>query len=166
MRRFCATLLILASATQLTLAATGEKQEEFKRLIGKWNCTAKTVDSPDKKGYTYEATYEVKPLLGGKGVMEDYKEKANKDHKSPYSTNGIWGYDSTLGKFTGYNIDNNGGTSIRTSTGWAADTWTWEVGDGLRFVSNEKGGKSLTMAVDVKGKNGQWSNVNNLTCRK
>lgn len=161
-----AIAIVIALASQISVAATGDKQEEFKRFVGKWNCMAKTADSADKKGYTYEATFEVKSLLGGKAVMEDYKEKANKDHKSPYSTNGVWGYDSNMGKFTGYNVDNSGGISTRTSTGWTADTWTWDIGDGLKFVFNEKGGKNLSIGVEVKGKDGKWANVNNLTCKK
>lgn len=144
----------------------GDKQEEFRRFLGKWNCNAKLAEINGKKGHGYEATLEIKTVLGGKAVMEDYKEKANKEHKTPYSTEGIWGYDSGLGKFTGYNVDGSGTPTVRSSAGWVGDVWTWEVGDGVKFIFTEKLGKTLALEVEVKTKNGQWSNVNKLNCKK
>lgn len=165
MKGFTKSLIALAMlvAGSNAVASTGGKHDELKRFVGKWNCNAKTAD-----GKTWEATFEFKSLLGGKAVMENYSEKASKDHpaKDLFSTNGIWGFDANSGKFTGYNVAGDGSVNTRTSSGWTGDIWTWEVGDGLKFNFTEKGGKELTCGVDVKGKDGTWANVNNLTCKK
>ncbi len=142
--------------------AMADNHADLKRFVGNWKCQAKTVGA---QSYTYDAEFNVTELLGGQAFMEDYKEAANEKHAAPYATNGIWTYDKTAKQFVGYNVDNSGGINTRTSTGFKADKFTWNVGDGLKFNFTQKKGKPLAIAVEVKGKDGAWSNVNNLTCK-
>lgn len=160
MKKFLAFIFV-ATGFVVASSARADDHADLQRLVGNWKCQARTVGA---QGYAYDVRLNLIELLGGQALMEDYKETANEKHTAPASTSGIWAFDKAAKQFVGFNVDNAGGINTRTSSGFKGDKFTWNVGDALKFNFIRQKGKALAIAVEAKGKDGTWSNVNNLTC--
>lgn len=102
----------------MKLAAPGEPHEEMAHRAGTWNVESKTWwGGPGTPPTISQGTSEVKPILGGRFVVEKFQSEIMMGgQKMPMEGMGISGYDNYKKMYTSFWVDNMG-TQMMTMLG-------------------------------------------------
>lgn len=100
--------------------------DALKMFAGNWTCQGTAMLGPGKTA-KIKATAKVKNELGGFWQSFVYTEQKAKDYPMAITAMGTWGWDAQSKKFVRAEFQSNGGYVTGTSTGWAGDTFTWDL---------------------------------------
>jgi Protein of unknown function (DUF1579) len=132
-------------------AAPGAQHKQLQKMVGKWNLTFKSWQSPDKPPAESKGTAETKSLLGDRYVQTSIKSNFM---GRPFSGIGTTGYDNTRKKFVGSWIDSMS-TGIMRSEGIIDDT-------GKVMTSDAVGTDPLTGEESRTRIVGKWESDNKM----
>ncbi|MCO6455146.1 MAG: DUF1579 domain-containing protein [Pirellulaceae bacterium] len=94
-------------------AAPGKEHEQFKRLVGKWKTSVKSLhENPDEPSVT-EGTATFRVLMGGRFMQQNFNGEFD---GQKFQGIGITGFDNAKKKYVGTWIDSMG-TGIMTTEG-------------------------------------------------
>jgi hypothetical protein len=102
------------------------ENDALKFLTGSWACEG-TANLGPGKSVKIKATAKTKSELGGFWQSFVYTEKKSKDYPMAITAIGTWGWDATSKKFVRAEFQSTGGYVTGTSSGWAGDTFTWDL---------------------------------------
>ena len=108
-------------AKMMQLAQPGKPHEELVKRVGKWDTKYKMRMSPDAPWMEFSGTMEVKPLLGGRYVME---ESSFDMMGMPMEGRQQLGYDTNKKKYVSTWIDNFGSYMTTMEGDWDEKTKT------------------------------------------
>ena len=146
--------------------------EQLKGLEGNWNCKGKYHAGPmGPEKQNIQSTMKVKRDLDGFFYVIRFEEKGTKEHKTPWKSEELWGYQG--GRFTRALYDNFGGSGQLTSPGWEGDklVWTGETeGAGGKMPTRQtftRGGpRELSYVLEFGMQGGAFAPAIEQTCKK
>lgn len=162
-----------APAPMMSMAPPAEMWQ-INSLAGNWTCTGKTFASPMMgPEHATEATVSATSELGGRWLVSHYREKKTAANAMPVDGDEYWTYDAGGKKWQRVAIDNMGGVSQGSATGWQTGTITW-MNEGAmggqkfreRDTFTKKSDREVFYKGDIQGKNGKWMPAWETTCRK
>jgi hypothetical protein len=147
--------------------------DQLKFFLGKWKCEGKQLATP-----TMGPEHPIKGAAEAKMDSDNfwqawtYEEKKSKEHMG-FKVHGMWGWDAGTKKFVRAGADNRGTWDTATAPGVEGDkiTWTGELSGPMgvmpfhhTFV--KKSDKEWMHALEVKGPDGKWIPLEEVTCKR
>ncbi|MBC8131741.1 MAG: DUF1579 family protein [Deltaproteobacteria bacterium] len=146
--------------------------EQMKVLEGNWRCDGRAPASPSGPEHAYKSTWKFKRDLDNFWWSAEYQQAKAKSNPSPMKARGYMTFDSATRTFVLMGVDNMGGSSIESTTGWSGDVVTL-AGDAqmagkkvpYREVITKKGNREFTWRGEMK-MGGDWVTLGEDRCKK
>jgi hypothetical protein len=149
------------------------EMDRVKWMVGTWQCTGKTMTSWMGPEHAIEAEVKSGMILDGMWIVHHYREKKTAQNTMPISTDEVWTYDSAESMWDRLAIDNTGGWATGTAKGWEKGkiVWTSEGmmgGQKMKFRDTfmEKNPREITYMGEIGTRDGKWSTVWDISCKK
>ena len=137
-----------------------------------WQCSGTAYASPMAPEHRTMATVTSKWGLNGYWVPFTYAEKKTAENPMPFMVSGFFGYDAMKKQLVIGTVDNMGGFSTSSSSGWNGDsivfTGPWNMGSMTvtgRDTFTKKSDKEMVHVGEIE-MNGQWTKLGMETCTR
>lgn len=98
--------------------------DQMKVLEGTWRCEGRAPASAAAPEHGYKSTWKFKRDLDNFWWAAEYQQSKGKSNPTPMKARGYLTYDPATKSFVMLGVDNVGGTSTESSSGWSGDTVT------------------------------------------
>jgi uncharacterized protein DUF1579 len=98
--------------------------DQMKGLEGTWRCEGRAPASAAGPEHGYKSTWKFKRDLDNYWWAAEYQQTKAKSNPAPMKARGYLTYDPATKTFVMLGVDNMGGTSTESSSGWSGDTLT------------------------------------------
>ena len=98
--------------------------DQMKALEGTWRCEGRAPASAAGPEHGYKSTWKFKRDLDNFWWAAEYQQTKAKSNPTPMKARGYLTYDPATKSFVMLGVDNMGGTSTESSSGWSGDTVT------------------------------------------
>jgi hypothetical protein len=144
----------------------------MKILEGSWRCDGRAPAGPSGPEHAYKSTWKFKRDLDNFWWAAEYQQTKAKANPSPMKARGYLTYDTAAKAFVLVGVDNMGGSSTESTTGWTGDVVTL-AGDAslagkkvpYREVITKKGTREFTWRGEMK-MDGDWVTLGEDRCKK
>jgi hypothetical protein len=147
--------------------------EQLQPFVGTWQCKGTYFKSDFGPEHPFTATIATKWTLEGYWTTTDYKETKTAKNPTPLRGVAYWTYDAAAKKFAGSWADNMGSYEPMTSDGWSGDAMSWTgtmSAGGMTFTARDtftkKSAHQIDHVFDMQGKSGEWTKIEEDTCRR
>jgi len=148
------------------------EMEQMKVLEGNWRCDGRAPAGPSGPEHAYKSTWRFKRDLDNFWWTADYQQMKGKAHPVPLKARGYLTYDPASKTFVMLGMDNMGGTTSESTTGWSGDVVTL-AGDAsmagkkvqFREVITKKGDREFTWRGEMK-LGADWVTLGEDRCKK
>lgn len=146
--------------------------EQMKVLEGTWRCDGRAPAGPGGPEHAYKSTWKFKRDLDNFWWAAEYQQVKAKTNPAPMKARGYMTYDPATKGFVMLGVDNMGGTSSETTSGWAGDSVTL-AGDAsqggrkipFREVITKNGNREFTWRGEMKV-GSDWVTLGEDRCKK
>lgn len=165
-----AVLLLQAGVLAQEMPKPAPEMSQIAFFEGSWSCQGKVNESPMGPAGEIRSTADIKRDLGGfwqsgmiKGTMKGMPPMEGRFHAT---------YDQAAKGFTMMWVDNMGGWSRSTSSGWKGDTIVWEGEAQMgpqKMRSRDtftRSGPSVMKHTWEAEMNGKWTAIGEESCKK
>jgi hypothetical protein len=118
-----------------TIATPTDQLEPLRFFVGTWRCGGTMLASEHGPEHTFEATFEIEPILDGAWIAGRYREETSAQHPVALVGWEVWGYDAATESFVSRFFTNAGEAGTLTGSGWDNETWEWT---GERLIGDTK----------------------------
>jgi hypothetical protein len=161
-----------APAPVVVVPKPAPELDQMKVLEGKWRCDGRAPAGPSGPEHAYKSTWKFKRDLDNFWWAAEYQQTKAKAHPMPLKARGYMTWDPSAKAFVLVGVDNMGGSSTETTTGWSGDVVTL-AGDAsmagkkvpYREVITKKGNREFTWRGEMKT-GGDWVTLGEDRCRK
>ena len=165
-----------AAATPLPTPMAAPKPapelDQMKVLEGNWRCDGRAPASSSGPERAYKSTWKFKRDLDNFWWAAEYQQSKAKGHPTPMKARGYMTWDAATRSFVLVGVDNMGGSSNESTTGWNGDVVTL-AGDAnvggkkvpYREVITKKGTREFTWRGEMKV-GGDWVTLGEDRCKK
>jgi hypothetical protein len=136
-------------------------------------CTGIAFASDMGPEHSTTATVTGKWILDGKWLEVRYTENTTAKNPHPYAVVAFWGWDEGQKKIVAGSIDNVGGYSVQSSSGWSGDTLVFEgpahmgpTAPNGRDTFTRSGSSTMTHSFAIPDSAGGWKKFDEETCKK
>ena len=144
----------------------------MKVLEGTWRCDGRAPSGPTGPEHAYKSTWKFKRDLDNFWWAAEYQQVKAKTNPVPMKARGYMTYDPSSKGFVMLGVDNMGGTSNESTTGWAGDSVTL-AGDAsqggrkipFREVITKHGDREFTWRGEMKVGT-DWVTLGEDRCKK
>ena len=144
----------------------------MKILEGRWRCDGRAPSGPMGPEHAYKSSWKFKRDLDNFWWAAEYQQTKAKANPMPMKARGYLTYDSATKAFVMLGVDNAGGSTAESTTGWSGDVVTL-AGDAnlagkkipFREVITKKGNREFTWRGEVK-MGGDWVTLGEDRCKK
>jgi hypothetical protein len=149
--------------------------DQMKVLEGKWRCNGRAPAGPSGPEHAYKSTWKFKRDLDNFWWAAEYQQAKAKANPLPMKARGYLTYDPSTKTFVLVGVDNLGGSSTESTSGWSGDVVTL-AGDATvsgspkkrvpyREVITKKGNREFTWRGEMK-MDGDWVTLGEDLCKK
>lgn len=146
--------------------------DQMKVLEGSWRCDGRAPAGPSGPEHAYKSTWKFKRDLDNFWWAAEYQQAKAKANPMPMKARGYLTFDPAAKTFVLVGVDNLGGSSTESTTGWSGDVVTL-AGDAslagkkvpYREVITKKGTREFTWRGEMKT-GGDWVTLGEDRCRK
>ncbi|MES1208031.1 MAG: DUF1579 family protein, partial [Pseudomonadota bacterium] len=146
--------------------------DQMKILEGNWRCDGRAPAGPSGPEHAYKSTWKFKRDLDNFWWAAEYQQTRAKAHPMPMKARGYMTWDPSTKAFVMVGVDNMGGTSSESTSGWNGDVVTL-AGDAsmagrkvpYREVITKKGNREFTWRGEMKV-GGDWVTLGEDRCKK
>jgi len=147
--------------------------DQLKFLVGKWKCDGKQMATPMMgPEHMFKASADAKMDIDNFWQTWTYEEKKSKEHPG-LKVHGMWGWDAGHKRFVRAGADNMGGWDEGTAPGLEGDklVWSGEFSGPMGAMSyhhtfTKKSDKEWSYLLEIKGPDGKFMPVSEVTCKK
>lgn len=144
----------------------------MKVLEGSWRCDGRAPSSPAGPEHAYRSSWKFKRDLDNFWWAAEYQQVKAKANPLPLKARGFLTYDPGSRTFTMMGVDNAGGTTHETSSGWSGDVVVLAGEASLagrkvpfREVISRKGDREFTWRGEMKV-GSDWMTLGEDRCRR
>lgn len=141
-------------------------------LAGNWQCTGIAYANPMMPEHATRADVTAKWGMDGYWLPFTYAEKKTAENPTPFMVTGFMGYDAQRKQFVMSGVDNMGGYSTGSSSGWNGNTLTfsgpWHMAAMTatsRDTFTKKSEREFTHTGEIE-MDGKWVKVGEETCTR
>jgi Protein of unknown function (DUF1579) len=146
--------------------------DQMKVLEGTWRCEGRAPASAAGPEHGYKSTWKFKRDLDNFWWAAEYQQAKGKTNPTPMKARGYLTYDPATKSFVMLGVDNGGGTSTESSSGWSGDTVTL-AGDAsmggrkipFREVITRRGDHEFTWRGEMRTAS-DWVTLGEDRCKK
>jgi len=146
--------------------------DQMKVLEGTWRCDGRAPSGPAGPEHAYKSTWKFKRDLDNFWWAAEYQQVKAKANPLPMKARGYMTYDPSSKGFVMLGVDNMGGTSSESTTGWSGDSVTL-AGDAsqggrkipFREVITKHGDHEFTWRGEMKV-GSDWVTLGEDRCKK
>ena len=165
----------LAPAPSVPMAVSPKpapELDQMKILEGNWRCDGRAPSGPMGPEHAYKSTWKFKRDLDNFWWAAEYKQTKAKANPMPMKARGYLTYDPSTKGFIMVGVDNAGGSTVESTTGWSGDVVTL-AGDAslagkkipFREVITKRGTHEFTWRGEVRT-GGDWVTLGEDRCKK
>jgi len=144
----------------------------MKGLEGTWRCEGRAPASAAGPEHGFKSTWKFKRDLDNYWWAAEYQQTKTKSNPAPMKARGYLTYDPATKTFVMLGVDNMGGTSTESSSGWSGDTLTL-AGDAsmgghkipFREVIARHGDREFTWRGEMRAAS-DWVTLGEDLCKK
>jgi len=167
-----APLAATAPAAPAVAPKPATELDQMKVLEGTWRCDGRAPSGPTGPEHAYKSTWKFKRDLDNFWWAAEYQQVKAKTNPVPMKARGYMTYDPSSKGFVMLGVDNMGGTSSESTTGWAGDSVTL-AGDAsqggrkipFREVITKHGDREFTWRGEMKV-GSDWVTLGEDRCKK
>ncbi len=146
--------------------------EQMKVLEGSWRCDGRAPAGPSGPEHAYKSTWRFKRDLDNFWWAAEYQQVKAKTNPMPMKARGYLTYDPSSKGFVMLGVDNMGGTSSESTSGWSGDSVTL-AGDAsmggrkipFREVITKHGDREFTWRGEMR-MGADWVTLGEDRCKK
>ena len=172
-------LVILPLVVFITVAAIAADSEkspaklrELDYLGGHWDCKGTAFAFGDQPKHSVTTTVNGKWTLSNMWLDMRYVESKTKSNPQPFDVDGFFGYDPEQKKLVLGSIENDGGYSTESSTGWEGDSIVFTGPNHMSGMTvtgkdtwTKKSKTKLEYTFEIEDK-GNWTKLIEETCTR
>jgi hypothetical protein len=163
---------VAAAASALIPAKPAPELDQMKVLEGVWRCDGRAPAGQSGPEHGYKSTWKFKRDLDNYWWAAEYQQAKNKANPMPMKARGYLTYNTAAKSFVLLAVDNMGGSSTESTSGWSGDVVTL-AGDVTRAgrkvpyreVITKKGTREFTWRGEIK-MGGDWITLGEDRCKK
>ncbi|HEY4184122.1 MAG TPA: DUF1579 family protein [Polyangia bacterium] len=146
--------------------------DQMKVLEGNWRCDGRAPAGPSGPERAYKSTWKFKRDLDNFWWAAEYQQTKAKANPMPMKARGYLTYDPASKGFVMLGVDNMGGTSSESTSGWSGDSVTL-AGDAsmggrkipFREVITKRGDREFTWRGEMR-MGADWVTLGEDRCKK
>jgi len=162
-----------APAAPVAVFKPAPQMEQLKFFNGKWRCDGKQL-ATSLFGPEHPITGSAEAKMESDSFWQSftYQEKKTKVHPG-LEVHGMWGWDDFGKRFVRAAADSRGGWDTGTAMGLADGKMAWggDIAGPLgkiayRQTFTKKSEKEWTQVLELRGPDGKWATLEEVTCKK
>ena len=162
----------VAAANQHTEMKPDPALRQLDPFAGRLRCSGTAFASPMSPQHATTGEVNAKWDLGGYWLPFTYAEKKGAANPMPFTVSGFFGYDAEGKKLLMGSVDNMGGYSTESASGWDGDTIVfvgpWHMSGqtvNARDTFRKIGNKQLWHRAEIE-QDGNWVTLGEETCTR